>query len=183
MAGSPWALQISSSLFSLRSGHPDFIFSFLNCRITWRGEEAQNQGDNNKLISSPFDQKCPLSVKVLSQISTFSILHTNAHDRLDDISTHHKPHFPQITGVLEPSHNMVRSTEERFATVRMATRGFGAKNIIGRPCCAMAGLCFMSCCMFRLTSLGVSCVALVCGSMAVMRSAFVRSAHQRLDFR
>ena len=26
MAGQPWAPEISTSLFSLRSGHPDFIF-------------------------------------------------------------------------------------------------------------------------------------------------------------
>ena len=31
-------------------------------------------------------------------------------------------------------------------------------------------------CMFRLTSLGVSSVSLVCGSMAVMRSAFCAAA-------
>ena len=42
---------------------------------------------------------------------------------------HHKPDFPQITSDFKPSHNMVRSTEERFAMERMATRGIGAKKI------------------------------------------------------
>ena len=130
------------------------------------------------------------------ETSTFSILHTDAHDRLDDISIHHKPHFPQIISVFKPSHIMVRSTEERFAVERMTNRGFGAKRIattLGLPQSttkrwlqrlrsngdmasrsgAEAGLCVMSFCMFRLTSLGVSCVPLVCRSMAVMRSAFV----------
>ena len=59
----------------------------------------------------------------------FYTLHTDALDRLDDMSMHHKPHFPQITSVFKPSHNMVRSTEERFAMERIATRGFGAKKI------------------------------------------------------
>ena len=77
-------------------------------------------------ISSPFKVPCAVN---LSQIITFSILHTDAHDRLDDISIHHKPHFLQITSVFKPSHNVVRSTEERFAIERMATRGFGAKKI------------------------------------------------------
>ena len=35
-----------------------------------------------------------------------------------------------VTSVFKPSHNnMVRSAEERFATERMATRGFGSKKI------------------------------------------------------
>ena len=29
-----WATEISTSLFSLRSGHPDFIF-LINCRTKW----------------------------------------------------------------------------------------------------------------------------------------------------
>ena len=44
----------------------------------------------NKKIQAPFDQKCPLFLK-LPKTSTFSTLHTDAHDRLDDISIHHKP--------------------------------------------------------------------------------------------
>ena len=55
--------------------------------------------------------------------------YTDAHDRLDEISIHNEPHFPQITSVCRPSHNMVRSTEERFAMELMATRGFGSKKI------------------------------------------------------
>ena len=43
---------------------------------------------------------------------------------------HHKLHFPQITSAFRHSHNnMVRSTEERFAMERMATRGLGSKKI------------------------------------------------------
>ena len=57
--------------------------------------------------------------------------HKSAHFSTshDDISIHHKPHFPQITSVFKPSHNMVHSAEERFAMERMATRGFGSKKI------------------------------------------------------
>ena len=67
--------------------------------------------------------------KTYHESAHFSISHTDAHDRLDDFSTHHKPHFPQITSVFKPSHNVERSAEERFAMDRMATRGFGAKKI------------------------------------------------------
>ena len=52
----------------------------------------------------------------------FYTLHTDAHGRLDDISLHHEPHFPQITSVFKPSHNMVRSTEESFARERQEDR-------------------------------------------------------------
>ena len=80
----------------------------------------------------------------------------------------------KISSVVKPSHNiMVRSTEERFATERMATRGFGSKKIaaalgvpeattkrwlrrlrsdsdmasrnIGRPRGVEAGVCLVSC--------------------------------------
>ena len=61
---------------------------------------------------APLDQKCPL-VKNITKSAHFSILDTDAHGRLDDISTHHKPHFHQIKSVFKPIHNMVRSTEER----------------------------------------------------------------------
>ena len=40
----------------------------------------------------------------------------------------------------------------------------------------------MSFCMFRLTSLSVSCVPLVCGSMAVMRSAFLPQRSSKPGF-
>ena len=108
----------------------------------------------------------------------------------------------KIPSVFKPSHNnMVRSAEERFAMERMATRGFGSRKIaaalgvlvsttqrwlqrlhsdgdmasrnIGRPLGAEAGVCVMFSLLFRLTSLGVSFVSLVCGSMAAARSAFV----------
>ena len=71
----------------------------------------------------------PPGVNFTHKTTDFYTLHTNAYDRLDDIPIRHKPHFPQITSVFKPSHNMVRSTEERFAMERMATRGFGAKKI------------------------------------------------------
>ena len=101
----------------------------------------------------------------------------------------------KISNVFRHSHNnMVRSAEERFAMERMATRGFGSKKIplVSTTLAAEAALgwrrgvaqywattscggwcasCFPY--MFRLTSLGVSSVSLVRGSMAVMRSAFV----------
>ena len=69
------------------------------------------------------------SKKKKSQIKLFSRSHTDAHNRLDDISIHHKPHFHQITSFFKPSHRMVRSTEKRFAMERMAIRSFGAKKI------------------------------------------------------
>ena len=53
----------------------------------------------------------------------------------------------------------------RTATWRRAKSG---DRVVRRLVCAS---CFLY--MFRLTSLGVSSVSLVCGSMAVMRSAFV----------
>ena len=110
--------------------------------------------------------------KIYHKSAHCSRFHPDAHDRLDNMSTYHKPHFPQITSVFKPSHDMVRSTEERFATVRIATRGFGSKKIattlglpqsttmrrllglrsdgdmvsrnIGRPRGAEAGWCVMS---------------------------------------
>ena len=53
--------------------------------------------------------------------------HTDAHDRLDDISIHHKPHVPQITSVFKPSHNMAavaasRSTERGQAAVKCSRK-------------------------------------------------------------
>ena len=82
----------------------------------------------NNHFRAPSDQKSHLFFWEKSQKLQFFTLHTDAHDRLDNISTHHKPHVPQITSVLKPSHNMVRSAEERFAVERMAKRGFGAKK-------------------------------------------------------
>ena len=107
----------------------------------------------------------------------------------------------KIPSVFKPFHNnMVRSTEERFAMERMATRGFGSKKIaaalgvpeattkrwlrrlrsdgdmasrnIGRPRGAEAGVCLVSR-VICPTSLELLCVPLVCWSMAVIRSAFV----------
>ena len=43
--------------------------------------------------------------KIYHKSAPFSISHTDAHDRLDDLSIHHKPHFPQLTSVFKPSHN------------------------------------------------------------------------------
>ena len=76
--------------------------------------------------------KNALCCKIDHKSAHFSILHTDAHARLDD-----NFHTPQATfphKCFQASHNMehgamVRSTEERFATERMATRGFGAKKI------------------------------------------------------
>ena len=64
------------------------------------------------------------------------------------------------------------STTKRWLQ-RLRSDGDMASHNIGRPRGAKAGLCVMSFCMFRLTSLGVSRVPFVCGSMAVMRSAFL----------
>ena len=89
MAGSPWSLKFRAPRFSLRSGHPDFRFSF---QWPWKMERrGREEGLINK-FRAPFDKKNVL-LKNVSKTSTFSILHTDAHDRLDDISTHHKPHF------------------------------------------------------------------------------------------
>ena len=71
---------------------------------------------------------------------------------------------------------MVRSTEESVVVERMATRGFGAKKIaaaLGVPEAttkrlrgAEAGVCLVSR-VICPTSLELSCVPLVCWSMAV----------------
>ena len=70
-----------------------------------------------------FSNKMPWGVKTNHKSAHFSKSHTDAHDRLDDVSIHRKPHFPHIKSVFKISHNMVRSREERFAMERMATRG------------------------------------------------------------
>ena len=110
LALGPWNFDRS---FSLRSRHPDFIFP-LNCRVKWRGGESSKSEWKTTNFEHPFDQKVPSGVDYYHKSADFSISHTDAHDRLDDISIHHKPHFPQITSVFKPSHNKVRSTEERF---------------------------------------------------------------------
>ena len=46
-------------------------------------------------VRTPLDQKGPPVVKTNHKTAGFPTLHTDAHHRLDDISTHHKPHFPQ----------------------------------------------------------------------------------------
>ena len=73
--------------------------------------------------------KNALWCKIYRKSAHFSISHTDAHDRLDDLSMHLKPHVPQITSVFKPFQNMVRLTEERSAMERVATRGFGGKKI------------------------------------------------------
>ena len=66
-------------------------------------------------------------IKFIIKQKGFPTLHTDAHDRLDDISTHHSLKIPSV---FSHSHNnMVRSAEERFAMERVATRGFGSKKI------------------------------------------------------
>ena len=72
---------------------------------------------NNK-FRSPVDKNA-LQCQICHTTAGFYTLHTDA---LDDISTHHEPHFPQITRVLKPCHKMVRSTEERFAMERKEDR-------------------------------------------------------------
>ena len=57
VAGSPWPPEISSSLFSLRSGHPDFTYP-TNCRKEWRRGSKIKVKSNN--FRAPCDQKCPL---------------------------------------------------------------------------------------------------------------------------
>ena len=44
----------------------------------------------------------PSGVKNITKQQVFNILHTDTHDRLDDISIHHQPHSPKITSVLKP---------------------------------------------------------------------------------
>ena len=128
-----------------RSEHPDFI-------------------DDRKL--SEKQQKYHKSANI-------STSHTDAHDRLDDISIHHKPHFHQITSVFKPSHKMVsvspwsawrpEASAPRRSRWRLvwcaaidnevlapeAALGRLASRNIGRPRGAEAGLCVMSFCMFR----------------------------------
>ena len=78
----------------------------------------------------------------------------------------------KIPSVFKPSHNnMVRSAEELFAVERMATRGFGNKKIATAPGVPVSTTQRW---LQRLRSDGdMSSVSLVCGSMAVMRRAFV----------
>ena len=85
-------------------------------------------GEKQQFLIS-FLSKMNFVVNFILKQQGFPILHTDAQDRLDDTSTHHKPHFPQDPKCFKPSHNMVRSAEERFALERMATRGFGSKKI------------------------------------------------------
>ena len=132
------------------------------------------------------------------------IFHTNQHifpnctlTHMTDLMT-----YPYTTSqislksqcVFRPSHNMVRSTEERFAhgdprlrrqenrdhagLAAIDNEAVVAEAALGRRRATsgdrtVVGLCVMSFCMFRLTSRGVSCVPPVCRSMAVIRSAFV----------
>ena len=122
----------------------------------------------------------PSVVEYILKQQVFPTLHTDAHDRLDDIPTHHKPHFPQIRSVFKPSQArrsrrcLVCQCRQRSAgcggCARTATwrRATSGDRLVRRLVCAS---CFLY--MFRLTSLGVSSVSLVCGSMAAMRSAFV----------
>ena len=111
---------------------------------------------------------------------------------------HTKSHISlKILSVSSILTTTVRSAEERFVMERMATRGFGNKRLVCRCRQRSAGCrgcaqtatwrratsgdrvvrtlvcasCFPH--MFRLTSLGVSSVSLVCRSIAAMRSAFV----------
>ena len=125
MDGSPWALKFRAPFFPCVPGIRISCSYILSYKL---GRERLNIRVKNNKFRAPFDQK-GLCCKIYHKSAHFSILHTDAHDRLDDISTHQKPHFPQITNVFKPSHNMVRCKEERFAMVRMATRGFGAKKI------------------------------------------------------
>ena len=62
VAGWPWAPEISSRLFVLRSGHPDFSFP-LNCRIKW-GESPEVREKNIKFRAF-FGQQCPLVSNLL----------------------------------------------------------------------------------------------------------------------
>ena len=103
---------------------PDIRISF----VVYNGRERSKLGWKTTNFE-PFLINNALWCKMYPKSAHFSISHTTAHDRLDDMSIHHKAHFPQITSVFKPSHNMVRSAEERFAMERMATRGFGAKKI------------------------------------------------------
>ena len=166
-------------------------------------EEARNEGKKHQ-ISNLFGSKNDPVVNFFYQKSrVFSTLHTDAHDRLGELSTHHKPHFPQdpklLSGILtttrcdpqrsvspwsawQPEASAARRSRRglvcrcrqrsagcrgcaRTATWRRATSG---DRVVRRLVCAS---CFPF--MFRLTSLGVSSVSLVCGSTAVMSSAFV----------
>ena len=162
----------------------------------------------NIKFRTPLDQKMTSIVKFYHRTAGFPTLHTVAHDRLDDISTHHKPHFPSRSNVFSThSHNnMVRSAEERFATERMATRGFGNKKIaaaLGVSVSTNAVLAAEAALGWRrgvaqqwattwcggwcvrhvfLTCFGVSSVSLVCGSVAVMRSAFVPQRSSTVGF-
>ena len=139
----------------------------------------------------------PSGVKKYHNSAHFSV----SHDRPDDKSIHHKPRAPQITSVFKPSHIMVRSGEERFTLERMAPEASAPWRSRWRLVCrnrqrsagcggcartatwrratsgdrAVRRLVCVSClfCILRLTSLGVSCVPLFCGSMAVMKSAFL----------
>ena len=49
----------------------------------------------NIKFRTPFRSKMTTVVNFSIKQQVFPTLHTDAHDRLDDISTHHKPHFPQ----------------------------------------------------------------------------------------
>ena len=91
-------------------------------------EDGPKRGRKTSNLEPLWIKNDPVETFITNQ-QVFPTSHTDAHDRLDDISTHHKPHFPQITSVFRHSHNMVLSTEERFAIERMATRRFGCKKI------------------------------------------------------
>ena len=117
----------------------------------------------------------------------FSTLHTDAHDRLDDISTHHKPHFPQdpkcFSSLLATWCDPQRSVSPWSAWRRGASAARRSRRRLVRGCrqrsagyrgCARTAiwrratsgdrvvrmLVCASCFpyMFRLTSLGVSSV-------------------------
>ena len=98
----------------------------------------------------------------------FSILHTDVHDRLDDHIHTPQATFPSNHKNVATTLGLPQSTTKRWlqrATWRRTTSG---DRVVRRLVCVSFPFC-----MFRLTSLGVSCVRLVCGSMAVMRSALL----------
>ena len=98
-------------------------FSPKNC--CFKLERGLKTRVKNNKFRFHFDQKCPLVSKLITNQHIFRTL-----THMTDLMPYpHTPHFPQITGVFKPSHKMARSTEERFAMERMATRGFGAKKI------------------------------------------------------
>ena len=74
-----------------------------------------------------------------------------------------------------------QSTTKRWLQMLRSDGDMVSRNI-GRPRGAEAGLCVMSFLHVRLASLGMSCVPLVCRSMAAVRSAFVPQRSSTLGF-